>query len=154
MSVIISQDTNHSKEMCKFEAQWTPYGPPGRPYVKREYPMMLHLAGEPKGKLGAITIVDTVIVESAREAEFHESRGFRDTPLEALEAYEAQQLEFAKLAAEQNYEVKNKLSPRAGAEVLAAQDAVAGHLPSVPVTPIRRGPGRPPNPKPNLPEAS
>jgi len=137
MGVLVNPDSLEAKERVKWEAQHTPYGPPGRSYVHRDFPMMLHLAGPPFGGLGPITIIEQQEVGSEREAEFYRSRGFRPTPLEALEAYEAQQVEFAKLNANLEYQKKNTLSPRAAAEVEAAQNAVAGHLPSVPVTPIK-----------------
>ncbi len=133
-----------SKERTKWEAQHSAYGPPGRPYVKREYPLMMHLAGRPvddygNPKMGPDTIIEQELVdygESGRE-EFLRSRGFRETPLEALKAFKAQQTEFAELAANLEYQKKNQLSPKAAAEVEAAQDAHPTHLPMVPETPIR-----------------
>lgn len=136
MGILIAPDSNESKERVKWEAQHTPWGPGLRPYIKREYPMMLHLAGPPEGGLGAIRIIEQVTVESPEASGPYVSRGFRATPLEALEAYEGQQLEFARLAANLDYQ-KRTLSPRATAEVEQAQEAHGdGHLPSVPVTPI------------------
>ncbi len=136
-NILHSPSTNEAKERVRWEAQYTPFGPGLRPYIKREYPMMLHLAGPPESGLGAITIIDQITVDSDHEAEAPYARGFRDTPLDAILAYEAQQLEFAKLAANLDYQKKNELSPRAAAEVDAAQDAHPTHLPMVPVTPIR-----------------
>lgn len=137
-NVMHSPSSAYAKERVKWEAHPSILGQGLRPYVKRDFPMMLHLAGPPEGGLGAITIIDTRTVGSAREADEWSGRGFRPTPQDALDFYEAQQLEFAKLAAEQNYDVKHKLSPAAGAEVEAAQQAVSGHLPAVPETPIVR----------------
>lgn len=137
MGVLHSPESNYSKEIVKWEAQRSEHGVGQRPYVYREYPTMMYLAGPPDGGIGAITIAEQVEVGSDNEAEHYRQRGYRPQPLAAIEAYEAQQLEFARLAAEQNYEVKHKLSPRAGAEVMAAQEAVSGHLPSVPVTGIK-----------------
>lgn len=144
MAVLHSPENAESKERVKWEAQMSAFGPGLRPYEYRPYPMMMHLAGPPSGGMGAITIVDCVTVGSDMEAAVYHQRGFRPTPLEALDAYEAQQLEFAKLAAEQNHDVKHKLSAKAGAEVLAAQNAYPGHLPSVPETPIKKNRGRKP----------
>ena len=137
-NVLHSPSSNYAKERVKWESHYTPLGAPQRPYVKREYPMMLLLAGPPEGGLGAITVIAHETVHSEREREDWERRGYRPTPAEAIDAYEAQQLEFAKLAAEQNWDVKNRLSPKAAAEVEAAQDAHSGHLPVVPETPIVR----------------
>lgn len=137
MGVLHSPESNYSKEIVKWEAQRSEHGVGQRPYVYREYPSMMFLAGPPSGGLGAITIIEQVEVGGDNEAEHYRQRGFRQKPLDAIEAYEAQQLEFARLAAEQNYDVKNRLSEKAGEEVRAAQAATSGHLPSVPVTGIK-----------------
>ena len=138
MPVLHSPDTAFSKESVKWEAQWTPMGPPLRPYQKRLYPMAMFLAGRPPGGLGPDTILETCEVGSEAEETFPRSRGFRPTPLEALAAFAAQQLEYATLAAERNYDVKKKLSRRAAAEVATAEARAVDHLPSVPETPVRR----------------
>jgi hypothetical protein len=136
-NILHSPSTNEAKERVKFEAQYSAFGPGLRPYIKRQYPMMMHLAGPPEGGMGATAIIDQIVVDSEHESEFPYSRGFRDTPLDAILAYEAQQLEFAKLAANLEYQKKNQLSPRAAAEVEAAQDAHPTHLPMVPETPVK-----------------
>ncbi len=60
----------------------------------------------------------------------------------AVEAYEKQQQEYAKLSAHRNYEDRN-LSAKAKAEAENAEDNAGDeHLPAVPVTPIKRR-GRP-----------
>lgn len=142
MAVLHPPESNFAKESVKWEAQFTPMGPGQRPYVFRPYPMTMHKAGRPSNGLGADTIVETVDVESELQENerFHE--GFRPTPLEALDAFSAQQVEIAKLAAEINYEVKKKLSPNAAAEVERAQSEHSGHMATMPVTPIRKR-GRP-----------
>jgi hypothetical protein len=136
-NLLHSPQSPESKERVKWEAQYSAFGPGLRPYVKREYPMMLHQAGRPESGMGPDTIIEQLIIDDEREYELYRSRGFRETPLEALEAFSAQQLEFAKLAANLEYQKKNQLSPRAAAEVEAAQDASPHHLPMVPETPIR-----------------
>lgn len=138
-NVLHSPSSTYSKERASWEAYPSVFGQrPGRPYQFRPYPMMMHKAGPPESGMGPIEIRFSEIAESEAAAKGFLSRGFRETPLEALAAYEAEQLEFAKLAAEQNYDVKHRLSAKAGAEVEAAQDAHDGHLPAVPVTPIRK----------------
>lgn len=143
MSVLHSPENAESKERVKWEAQNSAYGDGLRPYVFRPYPMCMHLAGPPSGGMGAITIIEHVEVKSDNESDTYRARGFRATPLEALQAYEDQQLEYAKLAAERNYDVKNKLSPNAAAEVALEESRVAGHMPAMPEVPIRRRRGRP-----------
>src|ERR1035437_10220721 len=113
-------------------------GPGLRPYVYRPFPMMMHKAGRPDKGLGANAIIEQRVAESEAQAELLRHEGFRNTPLEALDAFESQQLEFAKLAAEINYDVKKKLSRKAGSEVEAAQAAHSGHMPAVPETPIKK----------------
>ena len=141
MPIYFPPETEYAKERVKWEAQGTTMGDAGRPYVKREYPMMLHLAGAyPAGGVG---ILDTVIVESEQQRTARERNGWRATPLEALDAFSAQQLEFAKLSAEREYDKRHGMSPKARAEAEQHEDdAGARHLPTIPETPIRRR-GRP-----------
>lgn len=134
MGIVHTPDSAWAQEASKWEAHYTVFGEPKRPYVKRDYPMMLHKAGNPER--GGIAILEIVTVDDEDARSLQESRSFRSTPLEAIEAFEQQQEEYARLAAEREYEKKNRLSPRARAEVQAAEDDTSGHLPSVPVTPI------------------
>lgn len=108
-------------------------GPGLRPYVKRDWPSWVYKAGQlPQGGLD---IVDTRQIEQHEYDRLH-ANGYRLTPLEALEALEAQQTEFAKLSAEREWEKKNRLSPRAITEVSQWEDeAGAQHLPTIPETP-------------------
>lgn len=139
MAVLYAPDTPYAKERVKWEAQYSEMGPGLKPYVKRDFPMMLHLAGPPAGGLGAPVIIETVIVDSEQEAVFPRSRGFRPTPQEAIDAQTAQQTEFATLAANRNWQEKTgKLSAKAVTEMRVAEDQVGGHLPDVPVTPIKK----------------
>jgi hypothetical protein len=137
MAVLHAPDSPYAKERAKWEAVHSEVGAPGRPYVKRDYPMLLHRAGPPASGLGVPEIVETQLVESAREMESHRSRGFRPTPLEALESYAKQQFEFAELAAERNAEML-RAGDKAKAEVAAVESAAGmNHLPTIPETPIR-----------------
>lgn len=128
-----------AQERRKFEAQYSEFGPPGRPYVKRDYPMMLHKAGRPSGGMGGPIIVEHQEVGSEREADAYRSQGFRPTPLEALEVWESQQFEYAELAAERNHDVlvRNRHSEAAQREISVAESQAVDHLPSVPTTPIK-----------------
>lgn len=138
MAILRDPDSNEAKERVKWEAQYTAFGPGARPYVKREYPMLLHRAGRPSGGMGAPIIVEHQEVGSEREAEQYRSRGFRPTPLEALDVWDKQQHEFAELAAERNYEVAHgRHNERAQGEIAQAEAVAVDHLPSMPVTPIK-----------------
>lgn len=137
-NVLHSPSSNYAKERVKWEAHPSILGPGLRPYVKREYPMMVFLGGRPDGGLGADTVIAYETIGSEREYEAWRQRGYRPSPNEAIEAYQAQELEFASLNANLEHQKKHTLSPGAAAEVTAAQEAVTGHLPMVPETPIQR----------------
>lgn len=137
MAILRDPDSREAVERTKWEAHYTAFGPGQRPYVKRDYPMMLHKAGRPSGGIGAAIIVEHQEVGSEREADEYRSRGFRPTPLEALDLWDRQQHEVAELAAELNWEAKNRHSERARAEIETAQAGAVDHLASVPVTPIK-----------------
>jgi hypothetical protein len=137
-NVIHPQSSNYARERVKWEANYTRLGPPGRPYVKRDFPMVVYLGGRPEGGLGADTVIAYETVGSEREFEQWRQRGYRETPNEALAAFAAQELEFAKLNANLEHQKRHGLSEGAVAEVEAAQNAVTGHLPMVPETPIVR----------------
>lgn len=143
MPVLIVPETAEAAERRKWEAQYSPYGPAERPYVYHEFPLMLHKAGKPHDKdgnpkLGAAEIIETKTVDSSGQETQENANGFYRNPAEAVQKFKDQEVEIAKLAAEIEYEKARKLSPQARAEVEAAQNAFAGHMPSVPETAVRR----------------
>lgn len=139
MSVLYAPETEYAKERVKWEAQTTEMGVGKRPYEYREYPCRLYKAGRPENGMGKHVIVEEL--EAAAEKDFENWRhsGFRKTPLEAIQYLDDLQTECATLAAELNFEQKNRLSENAAAEVEQARAEHSGpsrHMPSVPVTPI------------------
>lgn len=141
MAIVHVPESAWAKEATKWEAQGSTMGPGLRPYVKRDYPMMVHRAAQLSK--GGIDIVETQIVDDEAHRTRLDHQGFRATPLEAIEALMVQQAEHAALAAEREFEKRNRLSPRAAAEVTAVEDAAgAEHLPTIHETPVRRR-GRP-----------
>lgn len=141
MGVIHAPETGYSKERVKWEAQGTEMGPGLRPYVYHPYPAMIYKAGRPSNGMGAHIIEEQIVVGSEQEFEGYRSRGFRATPLEAIEYLDKLRDECAVLNAELNFEQKNRLSEKAAAEVDAAREVHVGpsrHLPMVPETPIKR----------------
>ena len=136
MAVLHPPDSAYAKEMTKWEAQGSILGPGLRPYVHRDYPMMVHLAAAlSKGGVG---IVERKIVDGPDARARAEQDGFRATPLEAIAALEEQQTEFGKLAAERAFEVR-RMSAKAQAEVVQAEaDAGAQHLPTIAEKPKRK----------------
>jgi hypothetical protein len=91
---------------------------------------------------GGDPIIEHTIVDDEQQERQARTRGFVRGPDNAIKALEAQELEFATLAAEREHEKKH-LSQRAVAEVERTEDQTIEHLPVIPETPIRRGPGRP-----------
>lgn len=140
MPVRWAPESEYSKERVKWEAYPTELGPPGRPFQFYPYPMMLHKGGRRDGMTP--DIVDSQIATTDLERANLLSRGFCESPVDALAAFHAEELEHAKLAAERNWDVKNRLSAKAGAEVAAAEAGHAGHLPTMPHTPLKKR-GRP-----------
>lgn len=138
----LGPDSGYGKEMRKWEAYPSQFGPGEKPYVFREYPKMLYKAARVAGK--GIQVVETFVVGNDLEQRNMESRGFHGAQEEAISAIEREQAEFGKLAAEREFEIqRGRLSERAAAEVRAAEaEHGASHLPTVPETPIRRR-GRP-----------
>ena len=139
MGIVHVPDSAWAKEATRWEAENSLMGPGLRRYVKRDYPMMLHKAAVLDK--GGIAIVDNQIVDDADARAKWEVMMYRATPLEAIDALKAQQLEFSKLAAERTFETR-RMSKHAQAEVAAAEAGVADHLPTILETPIRRR-GRP-----------
>lgn len=144
--VVITPDSGYAKEMVKHEAVHTQYGPPGRPYVFREFPKRLYKAAQVPGK--GIQIVDAHTVNDDHEERNLLSRGFCFGQDAAIADVERQHTEFGRLAAEREYEIRHgRLSEKAVSEVRVAEEAHgARHLPTVPETPIpatQRKRGRP-----------
>lgn len=140
MAVEYPRESEYAKESVKWEAQHTVCGPGLRPYVKRLFPMTVHKAGRRDGVTP--DILETKLVENEAGATRAQHDGFYPTPLEALEAFHAQDLEIAKLAAER-HENERRMSAQAQAEGRAADDAEGSHVASVPTTPIKPKPAAP-----------
>lgn len=145
MSVLHVPETREAAERRKWEASpFTPWGAGERPYVYRDYPLMMHKAGRPvdaegNPKLGAIVIRETVTVDTEDQERRRNQDGFHRNPAEAVLMFEKTFTEHAKLAAELNHEQINKLGHLASAELDAARAAHADyHMPAVPTTPIRK----------------
>lgn len=142
MAVVYAPDSEFAKEMCKWEAHHTQYGPPGRPYSYQPYPTRMYRAG--RNEQGKTAILEGQTAHDEVEQRNLESRGFVVGGQQAaLDAFQGQELEHAKLAAEINWDAKHRLSEKAAAEVAEAQEAAGlRHLPSIPETTIKRR-GRP-----------
>jgi hypothetical protein len=82
------------------------------------------------------------IVHNEQEEQKAKNAGWCETMPQAMEGYERQQQEFARIAAEENFKVR-RMSEKAQAEFEAAQDASEHHV--VDVKPARKR-GRPHKP--------
>jgi hypothetical protein len=69
-------------------------------------------------------------------------QGWRNSPLEAMERFEAKEHAIGEAAAIRNYEDRN-MSERAKAEAAAVEAQSFEHVPEIPVAPVKRR-GRPP----------
>ena len=142
MSVMYPPETEYAKERQRWEAQNSEIGPGLRPYQYRPFPALMFKGGRPESGMGAHTIVETREAADENEMTRFTHEGFRATPQLAIAYVDEQQAEFAALAAELNFEQKNRLSEKAATEVDQARAAHVGgvsrHLPMVPVTPIKK----------------
>lgn len=136
MPVLHSPDSAYAQERVKWEAERSEYGAAGRRYVRHDFPMMMHKAGRVTSPGGAPQIDETHIVESDVERQNMLSRGFRDTPLEALAVLHQADQDHAELHANRVFNDQG-MSDRAKAEADRADAASGDHVPAVPVTPIK-----------------
>ncbi len=130
-------DSAYAKEMRKHEANYTEYGPPGRPYQFRAYPTMMYKADRRDGTGPIVVVAREEAADEVDRARL-ESMGFvyGGQPA-ALAAFEKQQVEFATIAAARNYEDRN-MGERAKAESAMVEANSTEHVPAIPETPIVR----------------
>jgi ribosomal protein L20A (L18A) len=135
-----SSESGYAKERRKGKSQHTVFGKPERPYVHQDYPIMLFRAvRQPQG--GPPVLEREIAADESAERSLG-TRGFTRGPTHAIERLEAQEREYATLAAEREAE-KRHLRPQSVAEVEVAEMAAgAQHLPTISETPIKRR-GRP-----------
>jgi hypothetical protein len=139
MAVVHTPESEFAKEMRKWEAHHTQYGPPGRPYTYVELPRRLYTATR---QADGTRTLEGFTVHTDDELRNMQSRGYCLTQQDALDALDREHTEHGKLAAELNYEAR-RMSAKAATEIDSAQAAYgAKHLPSMPETPIKKR-GRP-----------
>lgn len=142
MSVVISQDSAEAQERAKWEMFPTVYGPPGRPFKQSEYPKCLYIGGHDNIGRRSIDFGQVMIAGSPQEEAQYRDRGWHVRQEDALEAVERADLAVAQAAAEVNFDLRRR-TEKAQREANAVLDAAGEHLGEVPVTPIKRSPGRP-----------
>ncbi|HEX7936763.1 MAG TPA: hypothetical protein VF573_27330 [Paraburkholderia sp.] len=139
MPVVHTPESEYAKEMRKWEAHHTQYGPPGRPFVFSEYPLRMYKAT--RQSTGDRTF-EAQTANNEHERRNLESRGFvvggQQAALDALEGVER---EHAELAANREWKIRHgRVGEAAVKEVRAAEEeAGARHLPDLPIAPKRRG---------------
>lgn len=139
MAIAHTPESPYAKEAVKWEATHTMYGPPGRPFVYREYPKRLYQVARAKTG-GSIDIVHAEDVDDELMEANLRSRGFIALS-EAAEWVEHQEHDLAELAANRAFN-EQRMSPAAKAEAARADAETSAHLPAIPDTPIKRR-GRP-----------
>lgn len=158
--VLYNPHSEYGKEMRKWEqfpSWYTPPGTkPGNPYVYRPYPKAMYRAIEVKGKIRCFdanvdpyAFTETRLYEAAvQEMEALNARcfktvgdedaeriakndGWRNSPLEAIEALKERRKEVGNEAAEREYRDR-LLSDNAKAEVRAYEESTHEHVAEVP----------------------
>ncbi|HMF61455.1 MAG TPA: hypothetical protein VK595_13835 [Vicinamibacterales bacterium] len=136
----VGTQTAYAREICKFEANYTQYGPPGRPHVHRDYPARMYKPS--RSASGGPPVFEGQDADDERDRERLERLGFvYGGQGAALEALEAREFEIAELAANRAFN-DQRMSPKAQAEADAADARTMQHLAEIPETP-KRAPGRP-----------
>lgn len=145
MSIHRAPEDAYVKEQAKWERQSVmlngtyieavPMDKGGRKdFPLTEYPKMLYRA---ESFDGGPRISDTIIAESDGHERQLCASGWSVGPEAAIAAVEAQQLEFARLAANRAHNDK-WMSEAARKESAAVDESTMQHLPSIPETPIVR----------------
>ena len=123
----------YASEMRKWEMDYSPYGPPGRPrhlHGHQPYPCQMY-------KVRRADTGGSVIVESSQRAESEaeernfRSRGYYNGLAEAAEALAESEQATARAAAERAFHEKG-MSEKAKAEAAAIDDSTSGHVPVIP----------------------
>ena len=149
--VPITASNAYAAEICKWEANYTQFGPPGRPFEQRDYPMMLYKARRPvqgeraefcKLKIDGFEVGNIVLEHVIAETEDHvpsqESMGFGlGGPLGAVERMVKLEKWMATAAAERA-DTDRKMSVKAQAEAAVHDERTIQHLEAIPETPIKR----------------
>lgn len=142
MAVVHTPESEYAKEMRKWEAHHTQFGPPGKPYVYQEFPTRMYKATrQPSGD----RTFEAMTAHDATERDNLASRGYvvggQQAALDALEAIERSH---AELAANREWQIQHgRIGEKAVSEVRQHEaEAGARHLPDLPVAPVKKR-GRP-----------
>src|SRR6185436_5532061 len=116
MGVVLPPETNYAKEMSKWEAYPSQYGPGKRPYAFQEFPKRMYKAGRPTTH--KIEIIDAQTARDEDQERNLLSRGFHFGQDKAIAAIEHEQTVHGEEAARMNFDIKHgRISEKAAAEV-------------------------------------
>jgi hypothetical protein len=143
--IVYNPATSYAREMAKWEMGYSPYGQPGRPREQvgfHEWPAMFYKMKR-KAQNGDFIVEHYQEAPDEVRAAQLESLGYRKGQVAAIEYVKSLENEIAVAAAERAYRDRN-MGEKAKAEAEAAEAGTVEHMAEVPVTPIKRRPGRPP----------
>lgn len=138
-NVTLSQNSPYAQELCKWEAHYTQYGPPGRPYEYHPYPTRMYKATRPSQ--GGVAFEGQDAENDAERARLERDGYIYGGQAAALAALERRETEIAELAANRAFNDR-RMSDKAQAEAAATDDTTIRHLAEIPRTPIKKR-GRP-----------
>lgn len=142
----INPSSGYAAEIRKHEANYTIYGPPGRPYEYREYPTMMYRPTRPSS--GGRVDFEGQTANDKHERGSLERMGFiHGGRAAALAALEAREFEIAELAANRVIP-ERRMSEKAREEADRIDSSTIQHLAAIPEQPIKRR-GRPAKAKVN-----
>ena len=149
MGVIVTSNSDYGKELAKWEMFPQPWAPsPGRPFMQREFPLMLYRAvvrfdgkvsvgegddkifGGAPGSAEQFTRQCQRVANDESELEKAMGEGWRRTQKEALEHHEKLQKFVETAAAHRAYEDRG-MSEKAKKEAAEAEAAVPTHVAEV-----------------------
>jgi hypothetical protein len=137
-AIQINPASGFAVEMRKWEAGYTMYGPPGRPYAYAEYPRAMFLAGHPEGRPGKIVITDSRTVFNDAERTALEQDGWDADQHQAMDRQAKRDQAMAAAAAEANF-ADRRMSERAKIERAEVEDATAQHVAEIPAAHPKSG---------------
>jgi hypothetical protein len=129
----------YAREMAKFEMDWGPFGPPGRPRHAHGHPTVpcqMYLV-ERAETGGGVVVKHSVRAEDEHEMRNWQSRGYYSGLAEAAEALTKSEQEKAELAANRAFQ-ERRMSDAAREEAARIDASTAEHVPVIPETPIVR----------------
>lgn len=141
MPVLWSPESNHAKELSKWEQRPTQLvsaemiaASGGKLFTYQEYPKALYRA---KRATGGPTIDGYIEAQSAADEARLLGQGWSVTQEAAIEHIHAADRDIAQAAAERAF-ADRKMTALAQIEAQRADDATPAHVPEVPRTPIKR----------------